>query len=88
MIDINEGQIKLKLESNESVNWFLDLDAKDNDASFIKTVTTHQVDCQFKEMQYSVTAIKGNFIQPEKEIIFRITPEKNTVFINLTRRSA
>jgi hypothetical protein len=88
MIDINEGQIKLKLESKEPINWFLDLDAKDNDASFIKTITTHQINCQFKDMQYSVTAIKGNFIQPEKEMIFRITPEKNTVIINLTRKSA
>jgi len=87
IIDIDERQIKLKLESKEPVNWFLDLDAKDNQASFLKTITLHQVDCQFKEMLYSVTAIKGNFTQPEKEMIFRITPEKNTLILDLSRNN-
>jgi len=87
IIDINEGQIKLSLESKEPVNWFLDLDTKDNEASFIKTITTHQIDCQFKEMRYSVAAIKGNFVQPEKEMIFRITPDKNTMILDLSRKN-
>lgn len=87
IIDINEGKIKLKLESKEPVDWFLDLDAKDNEAEFLKTITAHQVDCQFKEMRYSVTAIKGSFIQPEKEMIFRIIPNKNTVILDLSRKN-
>lgn len=85
VIDIDERQIEMKMEGKDSNNWFLDLTTADNANLPFEKITSYRIDCQFKEMNYSITATKGYFSEPGDEIIFRITPKKNTLILNLSQ---
>ena len=85
VIDLDEQKTGIKLESKNSENWFFDLAIADNAVSHIKAVLPQKIDCGFKGMNYSVTAIKGMFSTPGEGIIFRITPENNSVILDFSR---
>lgn len=83
-MDLDERQIRMKMEGAGPENWFLDLttDAGAN-LSFQQT-SASRVDCRFEGMNYGVTASKGSFSKPSGRVVFRITPQKNTIVLNLT----
>ncbi len=66
---------------------FFDLAIADNAGSHIQAVLPRQIDCGFKGMNYSVTAIKGMFSTPGEGIVFRITPEFNSVILNFSKNN-
>jgi hypothetical protein len=84
-IKLEEQKMEIKLESKNSVDWFFDLGIADNAASHLTTIAPQKIDCQFKEMTYSVTAEKGSFSQPGNGIIFRISPDKNSLILDFSR---
>jgi hypothetical protein len=64
IMDIEEQEISMRLEGDQAANWYLDLNAADGaDLPFTK-IDDHQVDCQFKGMDYHVRAAKGSFSKP------------------------
>ncbi len=83
-IDIDEKKLEMKLESREKVNWFFDLNKADNEANHFGMITPQNIECQFLGMKYSVFAVKGIFSEPGKEIIFRISPVKNSLVLDLS----
>lgn len=85
IMDMDEHQIAMKMEGTNSLNWFLDLTTADNANLPFKKITPFGIESQFKEMNYSVTAIKGSFSKPGKGVIFRVTPKKNTLILNLSQ---
>ncbi len=82
-IDMDEQQITMKIEGKESVNWFLDLTTAPNAVLPFREISPSQIDCQFEGMDYSITATQGLFAKPNEKTVFRITPQKNTVSLNL-----
>ncbi|KAA9035477.1 hypothetical protein FW778_21185 [Ginsengibacter hankyongi] len=82
VIDIDEQQIKMKLEGVESVTWFLDLTTDDNAKLPFKKIISTRVDCEFEGMKYPVKAVKGAFSKLNSGV-FRITPHNNTLILNL-----
>lgn len=84
IIDLSESQIEIKLESKKTVDWFFDLDVSDNSTLPIKTIGFHRVDCQFRGMDYSVTATTGTFLPTKEETFLRIRPENNKLVLNLS----
>ena len=85
MIDIDEQKMVMELESKDPVNWFFDLDKADNASSHFRTIGPQKIICEFKGMNYDVTAVKGAFSQPEDEIVFRMSPEKNKLALDFSR---
>jgi hypothetical protein len=83
VINLNERQIKINAITKKSINWFLELTAsKNSKLPFIK-VKSHNVDCKFEGLNYSVTALNGTFTKPNEETIFRIIPIDNSLILNL-----
>ena len=83
VIDFDEKQIQMKLEGNDSVDWFLDLTTADDADLPFQNITSSQINCQFEGMDYAVVAAKGSFSKPANDLIFRITPMNNTLIMKL-----
>ncbi|MEP7251730.1 MAG: hypothetical protein ABI683_05095 [Ginsengibacter sp.] len=87
VIDIDERQLKMKIEGNNSIEWFLDLTTADNASLPFKKINGNQIDCEFEAMPYSIKAIKGNFLKAGDSTVFTITPENNEIILNLATSS-
>ena len=61
VIDLDERQIKMKIVTGESIDWFLELTASDNSKLPFLKVKPNSVDCKFEGINYSVTALQGTF---------------------------
>ena len=83
IIDMDEKQIKMNIEGNDTCSWFLDLTTSGNTILPFQKITSSRLDCQFEGMTYSVTAAKGIFSTPNDEVIFRIIPQNNALQLNL-----
>jgi len=84
VMDLNERQIKITLDGNTSSRWFLDLSAEPSANLPFEEIDKKSVRCRFEEMPYSIDAPKGAFSQPGDEVALRITPEDNSVILDLT----
>ena len=85
LIDINENNVEIQMDGNDSVEWFLDLSTKKNSKLPFKKVVSHQIDCLYGRMEYSVSTNKGIFTEPGNGVIFRIVPECNLLKLNLAQ---
>ena len=83
-MDIDERQIKMKLETVKSIGWFLDMTTADKLKLPFKKISANRIDCEFDVMKYAIKAEKGSFSVPGNGIIFRMKPEKNTLILGLT----
>ncbi|MES1219351.1 MAG: hypothetical protein ABUT20_27860 [Bacteroidota bacterium] len=83
VMDIDEKQMKMKIEGNKSVIWFLDLTVGENAILPFKKITPTQVDCRFEEMDYRIKALKGSFIKAGANV-FRIKSNGNLLVLNFS----
>ena len=61
IIDIDEKKIRIKMEGDASIKWFLDLDAVAvNELPFVN-IEAHTITAEFEGKSYDVKAIKGSF---------------------------
>lgn len=79
IIEIDEEEIKINMEGNNSISWFLDLTTDTNAELPFKKITSDNIKCQFKGIDYSVLSSKGTIGQADEENIFRIIPEENAI---------
>ncbi|HEX5552622.1 MAG TPA: hypothetical protein VFX43_05180 [Chitinophagaceae bacterium] len=87
MMDLNERQIKMKMNGTPSIRWFLDLSAAAGAALPFRHIGPHRIDCRFEGMNYSIVSRSGSFSTPGDSVAFRMTPENNTIILNLSGRS-
>ena len=83
IIDMDEQQIKMEIENDKPVVWYLDLATSDKITLPFKKINADKVDCEFEGMKYAVKAAKGSFSKLNDGTIFRIKPQENTVILNL-----
>jgi len=83
LIDMDEKQLSMKIVGDNSINWYLDMTTSDKAKLPFKKISSARIDCSFEEMPYFITAIKGSFSKPEKDIVFRLKPLKNTIVLDL-----
>lgn len=84
IIIMNEKEIEIKMEGEESSPWFLELTTAENAKLPFREIKEHQVNCYFQEMNYTVKTSKGVFSVPaDRESVFRITPEEKTITLKL-----
>jgi len=87
VIDLDEKQIEMKMEGTGKINWFLDLTTANQATLPFRTISPDKIVCQFEGMDYSVTAIKGSFIKPTDETVFRMTSDENAIILNLAMQN-
>ena len=80
---MDEKQVTMKITGDNSISWFLDLTTSEKAKLPFKKISPSRIDCSFEGMPYFITAVKGTFSKPEKDIIFRLKPTKNVIVINL-----
>ena len=51
-----------------------------------KNIEKNKIECKFRGTDYSIKALKGHFSGPEEDVVFRITPENNSIKLNLSDR--
>jgi len=73
-MELDNRHIKITIQGNEAVNWYLDLDTGAQVKLPFTTITSRQVNARFEGMDYALTSEKGSFSQPENGGVFRITP--------------
>lgn len=84
---ITEKEIEIALESSKINNWFLDLTAPINTAELpFKSIEKEVIKSEFQDKKYSLKALQGQFSVPNSDIIYRITPENNTIKLDLSER--
>ena len=81
--ELDERQIKLKMEGNDSTDWFWELTTYPEAELPFTTVNSALLECEFEGMNYSVKAERGSFLEPSGQVVFRIQPEDNTIILNL-----
>ena len=85
-MDIDEKQISINVKGGKAMNWYLDMTTAGKAVLPFKTISSSKIDCSFEGMDYSVTAIKGTFSKPNDQTVFRVTPAKNAIQIDLSGR--
>jgi hypothetical protein len=87
VFEMDENKLQIKLESENPFNWFLDLTTAENAILPFEQITAKKLSCAFEGMDYSISTNKGAFSEPEEGIKLRITPENNTLVLNLAQES-
>lgn len=85
ILDIDERQIKMTVTGAKPLHWFLDLTTAPKAILPFKKITAKKIDCVFEGMPYNVTAIKGNFVQPNDSTVMRVISDKGTIVLLLAQ---
>jgi hypothetical protein len=88
VMELDEKRIKIKLDGAASQEWFLELTTDAGAALPFEQIGSSRIDCTFEGTDYDVTASEGSFSKPGGPAVFRITPQKNTILLNLTGERA
>lgn len=85
VMDINEKQISINVNGGRTIDWYLDMTIAENEKTVLpfKAIGDHKIDCHFEGMDYAVTTVRGVFSKPNDQTVFRITPEKNSITMDL-----
>lgn len=86
IVDFDECGIQMKLESNKSVEWFLDFTIAINIQLPIAKIRNNKIECKFKDIDYRVDVLKGLVSVPKEKIVYRITPEKGKISLDFSKR--
>ena len=85
-MNIGEKQVEIKLTGDKSLKWFLDLTTDDNAELPFLNISPTTIDCSFRGVEYSVNAEKGTFSEPGNGIVYRMSPEKNSLMFSTVTR--
>ena len=83
LIDMDEREIKMKIEGGKAIDWMLDMTAADKAKLPFKKINRIQLDCNFQEMNYCLRASKGSFAKSD-DGFFKVLSEKNAIILNLS----
>ena len=81
-LDLGEKQVKMRLVSTKTINWFFDLNTAERVKLPFESINNKSVDCRFENMKYSINAEKGFFSKPGNGSVWRISPQLNTLIVN------
>ena len=81
-VDLSEAQMKMKLVSDKTINWFFDLNAAQKIKLPFNNIKTKTINCSFEGWKYLINADAGSFSKPGKGVVFRISPQLNTIILN------
>ena len=83
VMDFNERQIKITMEGNTSIKWFLDLTTAPSATLPFKNINKKAIHCRFEGIDYSINAPAGFFTEPGDSVRIRMVPKNNKLVFNL-----
>ena len=87
VMELDERKVNITYEGSNEMNWFLDLTASDKAELPFENINQNSIDCQFEKTAYSIKAESGVFSIPNNTTVFRISPNKNSIVLNLSLRN-
>ena len=81
IIDLDERQIKMHLEAPE--HWWFELTTAAKATIPFTQITTHDLHARFHGTNYSIHATKGQFEQPGNGVVLKITPQAQSIVLDL-----
>jgi hypothetical protein len=82
IIDCNERNFTISLESASSLNWHLDFTAAANAQLPFKKIQSKNIQCSFEDFKYNVLVNEGTFTKADNTI-FSIQPTNNKIILKL-----
>jgi len=86
VMDFNERGMQMKLESKEKVVWFLDLTTAKNVKLPIKKISGKRIEGKVNDLKYRIDLFNGLVSFPDKEVVFRFSPEKGSIKLDFSKR--
>lgn len=83
IIEMDERQMKIKVESGKPLNWFLSLTVADKSKLPFTTIDPGKVNCKFEGMNYSLKASEGSFEKSNGNEVFKALPGKDGLRLDL-----
>lgn len=84
IIELDEQEINMTIESKKAVNWFLDMAAADSAKLPFTKIEPKYIAGIFEGMQYFLKASKGFFTRSGASGLFKITPQNNKLILKLS----
>ena len=69
--------------TTKATDWFFDLNTADGIKLPFTGINDKNLNCRFEQMNYAVKAEKGSFTKPENGSVLRISPQLNTIILDL-----
>jgi hypothetical protein len=85
VIEMDERQIAIKTVGRDTEDWFLDLTSAEGKELPFNKINSTKVTSEFEGINYTVSAKAGTFSKPNDNIDFRISPEKNTIVLEMAK---
>lgn len=85
VIDMDEKQMAIKVDENETLTWFLELTTKENAELPFEQISDKQVNCSLKGMSYSVVCKQGGFKERKNDSVFSVEPKKNQLRLDFSK---
>jgi len=85
VMDMDEKQMAIKLNGNETLNWFLELTTKENAELPFVQVSDQQIKCSFKGMLYCVVCKQGTFKKRKNNSVFNVEPKENLLRLDFSK---
>tara|TARA_R110002049_G_scaffold295286_1_gene482573 strand:+ start:4103 stop:5812 length:1710 start_codon:yes stop_codon:yes gene_type:complete len=80
LMEFYERKVTITYDGSNETNWFLDLKASNRLGELpFKNINLTTIDSKFENISYSIKAEKGSFSVPSEEVIFRISPQENSI---------
>lgn len=86
LIDLDENQIAMKIETEESLEWYWDLSAKAGADLPFREISPSQIDCRFDGTEYSIPVSQSSFVKTVGAA-FRIKPQNDTIILRMNRKA-
>ncbi len=85
VMDMDEKQMAIKLNGNETLNWFLELTTKENAELPFVQVSDQQIKCSFKGMLYRIVCKQGTFKKRKNNSVFNVEPKENLLRLDFSK---
>ena len=85
-VRMDEKSLAMYLESCEDVSWHLVLAAADSVKLPFTKIEARRVNCQFQQLDYSVSLERGSFVSLPGKSTFEVRPEDGRVVLNMAER--
>lgn len=80
LMEFYERKVTITYDGSNETNWFLDLKASNRLGELpFENINLTTIDSKFENINYSIKAEKGSFSVPSEEVIFRISPQENSI---------
>jgi hypothetical protein len=86
VLDFDERGMQMKLKGKEKISWFLDLTTAKNIQLPITKVSSKRIEGKVNDIKYRIDLLNGSVSIPEKEIVYRFSPEKRIIYFDFSKR--